>query len=179
MISATQLLTIYVNQPMLQYFQRKLPQFSERDLQIQIEETLKFLFMAEECSGAIPVSRELDEIWHYWILQTQEYMSLCERLPAGHYIHHSSNDYEKYFDAEVSERSNLLLDIKMLALYAANFGAFEEERINYWLLAKHLVNKCGWSVAQLNEWLGVSESNQHADTRAMLMLVEAKIPITM
>ena len=89
MLSAAQLLSTYVNQPMLQYFQRKLPQLSQRDLQIQLEETLKFLFMAEECSGAIPVSRELDEIWHYWILQKQEYMILCERLPAVHYIHHS------------------------------------------------------------------------------------------
>lgn len=169
MISTTQLLNTYVNQPMLQYFQRKLPQLSQRELHIQLEETLKFLFIAEECSGAIPVSRELDEIWHYWILQTQEYMNLCERLPAGHYIHHSSNDYEKYFDADVNERSNLLLDIKMLALYAANFGAFEEDRINYWLLARHLVNKCGWSVAQLNEWLGVSSSNQYADSPLTLM----------
>lgn len=170
MISAQQLLTAYVNQPLLQYFQRKFPQLSQRDLQIQLEETLKFLFMAEECTGAIPVSREIDEIWHRWILQTQEYMSLCERLPAGHYIHHSSNDYEKYFDAEVNERSNLLLDVKMLALYVANFGAFEEERISHWLLARHLVNKCGWSVAQLNEWLGVGESNQHEDTPAMVAI---------
>ncbi len=168
MLSTQQLLATYANEPMLRYFQRKLPQLSQRDLQIQIEETLKFLFMAEQCTGAIPVSREIDEVWHLWILQTQEYMSLCERLPAGHYIHHSSNEYEKYFDAEVSERSNLLLDIKMLALYAANFGAFEEGRINYWLLARHLVNKCGWTVDQLNEWLGTDMSNPYEDMPAMI-----------
>ncbi len=167
MISAQQLLAAYLNEPMFQYFRRKLSQLSDKELQIQIEETLKFLFMAEECIGAIPVAREIDEIWHYWILQTQEYISLCERLPVGHYIHHSSNDYEKYFDAGVNEHSNLLLDIKMLALYVTNFGPLEENRIKYWLLARHLVDKCGWSVEQLNEWLGLGASSSDVDVQSI------------
>lgn len=163
MISTQQLLAACLNEPMFQYFKRKLSRLPDKELQIQIEEAVKFLFMAEECVGAIPVTREIDEIWHYWILQTQEYMSLCERLPAGHYIHHSSNDYEKYFDVAVNERSNLPLDIKMLALYVTNFGPFKADRIKYWLLARHLVDQCGWSVEQLNEWLGVGASSVDVD----------------
>ena len=157
-----------LTEPMLQYFTRKLSHLAPQLVLVQVEEALKFLMLADECTGAIPVSKEIDEIWHYWILQTQEYMELCELLPTGNYIHHSSNDYGVYFDSTINERANLELDIKMLALYVKNFGPFERNRIQYWLLAKHLVNKCGWSLQELNDWL-MGDSLVHKQSEKNLL----------
>jgi hypothetical protein len=53
----------------------------------------------------------------------------------------------------VGDRNDLTQEVKMLALYVANFGPFEAGRTKYWLLANHLLERRGWSVQQLNEWL--------------------------
>jgi hypothetical protein len=152
-ITNQQLCDAYLSVPMFYYFQKKFAQLSESELRARIEETLKFLAIATYCSGAIPVSREIDEIWHYWILQTQEYQALCLSLQGGRFIHHTSNDYIEYFDKDISNHDNLQLDIKMLATYVANYGSFEESRVKYWLLALHLIENCGWNIQQLNDWL--------------------------
>ncbi len=148
-----QLAAAFLDPPMLNYFRRKFAELPADELQARIEETLKFLFISHECTGAIPVSREIDAIWHAWILQTREYATLCERLPARDFIHHSSNDYLRYFDPAVGERDDLMQDVRMLALYVANFGPFEAGRTKYWLFAGHLLERRGWSVEQLNDWL--------------------------
>lgn len=138
---------------MRHYFRCKFEALQGDELEMRIEETLRFLFIAHECRGAIPVSKEVDEVWHAWILQTQQYMALCERLPTGTYIHHSSNDYLRFFDPRVGEPDRLDEDVKMLALYVANFGPFDEQRAMHWLLARHLLQRGGWTVQMLNEWL--------------------------
>lgn len=148
--------------PMLHYFRRKFRELPPEELALRIEETLRFLFISHECSGSIPVSQEIDDVWHAWILQTQEYVALCEKLPTGRYIHHSSNDYLRYFDSSVGEPDGLELDVKMLALYTANFGPFEESRAMHWLLGRHLLQRCGWSVGMLNEWLLADHSEGDA-----------------
>jgi len=139
--------------PMAHYFRRKFAELSEDELTCLIEETLRFLFISHECRGSIPVSKDVDEIWHAWILQTQEYMALCEKLPTGRYIHHSANDYLSFFDPLVGTHDGLEQDVKMLALYVANFGPFDERRARHWLLARHLLQRCRWSASELNSWL--------------------------
>jgi hypothetical protein len=153
MIANEHLRAAFLDEPMLCYFKSKLPELPDHELLARIEETLKFLYIASECTGPIPVSRDIDEIWHYWILQTKEYASLCELLPTGTVIHHSSNEYLRYFDQTIGQSSDLALDVKMLALYVGNFGPFETGRTHYWLLATHLVQRCGWTTQQLNDWL--------------------------
>jgi hypothetical protein len=155
-ISNEQLCDTYLSAPMLHYFQKKFSQLPDAELRVRIEETLKFLAIATYCHGSIPVSQDIDEIWHYWILQTQEYEALCLSLQGRKFIHHTSNDYVQYFDPNIGEHDNLSLDIKMLATYVANYGPFEEGRVKYWLLASHLIEKCGWKIQQLNEWLAPS-----------------------
>ena len=157
-ITGHQLRDTYLSPPMLHYFQKKFRQLPEAELRARIEETLKFLAISTYCTGAIPVSRDIDEIWHYWILQTQEYEALCLSLPGGKFIHHTSNDYIEYFDGDIGKHDNLPLDVKMLATYVANYGPFEESRVKYWLLASHLVENCGWEIQQLNDWLTSSSA---------------------
>jgi hypothetical protein len=153
MITGHQLCDAFLNAPMRHYFRKKFPQLADPELRARIEETLKFLAIATYCSGAIPVSREIDEIWHYWILQTQQYEALCSSLPEGQFIHHTSNDYVEYFDEDIRKHDNLPSDVRMLATYVANYGPFEQNRVKYWLLASHLVEECGWEIQQLNDWL--------------------------
>lgn len=153
MISDHQLRSAYLDEPTIAYFRRKLTDVPEAELQRRVEETIKFLIIATECTGAIPVTREIDQIWHLWILQTQEYVKLCQLLPAGEFIHHSSNDYLAFFDPSVDEGTDLAGDVKMLALYVQNFGPFDSDRAKYWRLATHVVDDLGWSLQQLNEWL--------------------------
>jgi len=145
--------SVLLDAAMHRYFRCKFPELPQGELETRIEETLRFLFLSHECTGPIPVSREVDEIWHAWILQTQQYFALCERLPAGHYVHHSSNDYLRYFDPDVGEEEDLALSVKMLALYVANFGGFTADGARHWLLARHLIDRCGWTLVAVNDWL--------------------------
>ncbi|OWQ93816.1 hypothetical protein CDN99_05110 [Roseateles aquatilis] len=153
MIANAALREAFLDDPMQHYFACKLAGVEAHERLARIEETLKFLFIASECTGSIPVTKEIDEVWHLWILQTREYMALCGRLPSAAYIHHSSNDYLRWSDPFVGESQPLREDVRMLALYVRNFGPFREDRVRYWLLPSHLVGRRGWSVATLNEWL--------------------------
>ena len=152
-VTGQQLRAAYLDEPMLGYFGRKLADVAEPDLLVRIDELLKFLFIAGECAGSIPVAREIDEVWHYWILQTQQYSRLCELLPAGEYIDHCSNDYLVHFDPSVGEDDDLEDGVRMLALYVENFGPFHADQAKYWRLAAHLISKYGWSIEALNDWL--------------------------
>jgi hypothetical protein len=152
-ITNQQLRETFLTPAMQHYFARKLPHLSDAELNIRIEETLKFLAIAPQCSGSIPVSKEIDEIWHYWILQTQEYEQLCLLLPTAVFIHHSSNAYMESVDSKLSGHDSLLSHVKMLAAYVANYGPFEESRVKFWTLASELCEKCHWSTHDLNAWL--------------------------
>jgi hypothetical protein len=158
-VSGTELRHAYLSSAMLHYFRKKLANLSENELRVRLEETLKFLALARFCTGPIPISSEIDEIWHYWILQTQQYRQVCCFLPGGEFLHHSSNAYIECFDPEVGSRDNLRSDVLMLATYVANFGPFEHDRFKYWMLARHLIENCGWTLNELNSWLA---SDSHA-----------------
>lgn len=153
MNSERSLSAVFLDEAMAHYFKCKFSSLPDDELEMRIEETLRFLFISHECSGAIPVSKDIDEVWHAWILQTQEYVQLCEQLPTRRYIHHSSNDYLSFFDPLVGERGELEQDVRMLALYVANFGPLDERRATHWLLARHLLLRQNWSIADLNQWL--------------------------
>ena len=164
---------------MAHYFTSKFADLPGDELHMRIEEALRFLFISHECKGSIPISKDIDEIWHAWILQTQEYMALCERLPTRTYIHHSSNDYLRFFDPLVGERDGLEHDVKMLALYVSNFGPFDERRAMHWLLPRHLLERLKWSVSDLNEWLqmpplgeSIPQSSQSTSSQKELTWVE-------
>jgi hypothetical protein len=153
-ISNQQLREAFLTPQMKCYFERKLPKVPATDVGVRIEETLKFLNIAVFCDGNIPVSQEIDDIWHLWILETREYSRLCASLEGRKFIHHSSNVYAACGgeDAEVHE-NHLEQDVAALANYVRNYGPFEADRVRYWPLAAHLVENCGMSLGQLNAWL--------------------------
>lgn len=138
---------------MFYYFKKKIPHLDPSELLVRIEETLKFLTISPYCKCNIPVTKDIDEIWHYWIIQSEEYFKLCSNIQFGEYIHHSSNDYLEYFECSFDDHTQFLSDIEMLAMYVYNFGPFENSRLEYWALPKYLISKHNWHIEDLNEWL--------------------------
>jgi hypothetical protein len=151
MITNAQLRAQFLTAPMRHYFLRKLAPLPESDVLIRIEEALKYLNMAVHCPGDIPFSREIDEVWHYWVLETQEYERLCRRLQGGRFLHHTSNDYASFFDSSATERRiDLNSGLAILASYVLNYGPIEADRIVYWPLATRLMQRLGGDLGELN-----------------------------
>jgi hypothetical protein len=153
-ISNRQLRDAFLTPPMECYFAKKLSGLSAKELEIRIEETLKFLNIAAFCRGSIPVSKEIDEIWHLWILETYEYQRLCTLLHGRQFIHHSSNAYLNCCgDAVQSSEEDLEHKVAMLATYVLNYGPIQADRARYWTFAQYLMDNAGLSVDQINGWL--------------------------
>jgi len=153
-ISNERLRAAFLPPQMACYFAKKLPELDAAERQIRIEETLKFLNIAVYCRGNIPVIRELDDIWHLWILETQEYERLCGLLQGRRFIHHSSNAYTSCGDEDaVPPEQELEEKLAALAMYVRNYGPFQADRVRYWKFAAWLVEDCGWPLEQLNRCL--------------------------
>jgi hypothetical protein len=153
-ISNQQLTETFLSPQMECYFRKKLPDVAATEVLRRIQEALKFLNMAIYCEGNIPVTQQIDDIWHLWILETKEYAKLCASLEGHEFLHHCSNTYAECDPEAVSTPANSLeQDVAMLGNYVLNYGPFEDDRVKYWLLADHLVSKCGMTTDQLNKWL--------------------------
>jgi hypothetical protein len=167
-ISGEQLRQTFLPDAMKFYFERKLALLSASEVEIRIEELLKYLTMVVHCSGDIPFSKEIDDVWHYWILQTEQYEELCRKLPGGGFVHHSSNDYTAYSGpAAKTQAADVQRGVAFLASYVMNYGPFEKQRVAYWPLAGWIMERSGWSLPELNAWLG-SEKNETSSRSAVL-----------
>jgi hypothetical protein len=154
MITNRQLRETFLSPRMKFYFDRKLAPLPSQDVDVRIEEMLKYLNMAIHCNGDIPVSKEIDDVWHYWILETAEYENLCQKLHGAAFLHHSSNDYAAYVDPDVKNRKiDLRFGVSILSSYVLNYGPFDPSRVQYWPLAARLMERVGWELSQLNNWL--------------------------
>lgn len=174
-ITNQQLRDKFLNAQMQYYFEKKLAPLAPQEVTARIEELLKFLNMAVYCEGNIPVSKEIDEAWHYWILETKEYKKLCSALQGREFLHHSSNDYLEYRDPNVIANSNDLgRDVAMLATYVLNYGPFDVDRVKYWPFAAHLLCNYGWSIDQLNHWLSPAPGRRPARPHEFVGVTEVK-----
>ena len=145
------LLNKYVREPVFLYLKDKTGIASEAELKIRIEECLKFLSLIQLCRGDIPVSSEIDDIWHLLILETWEYQDLCQKLPGGRLIHHQSKvlrrhernhdgNYEGNDEGKVgNEGDTPSRRLSWLVSYYANFGEFTPQTLAYWPIASELL----------------------------------------
>src|SRR3954471_5067915 len=93
------------------YFRSKLVEVPQQEVDARIEEALKFLNIAAYHSDvSIPVTEEIDDIWHLWILETQEYERLCSLLQGRKFLHHRSNTYARCTNGRVKVPANSLED---------------------------------------------------------------------
>jgi hypothetical protein len=151
MINDSELFSRYVPEEILAHFQKKFPSVEPSVLHRQIAEFIKFLLIAglKASPGDLPVSREIDAIWHEWILETRQYEMLCLNS-VGRFIHHSA----KAAPSSSADSDELGVDLEQhlffLAAYVLNFGRFDEERLDYWLAARHIMRLYDLTLEQLN-----------------------------
>lgn len=156
MISNQTLSNTFITPGIRYYLHKKLPHISPADVDIRTEELLKFLNLSHHCSGDIPFNEEIDEIWHLWIMETQEYFALCQKIrgQANSYIHHCSSDYLEFFDDSIkSKQPDLDRLFNILLSYVHNYGPFAAERIGYWPLALDIQQNAHLSLDEFNQWL--------------------------
>ncbi len=157
-ITNEQLRETFLSPQMRCYFEKKLAPLTGDEVLVRIEETLKFLNIATYFHCSIPVAKEIDTIWHYWILETREYQKLCSMLQGGQFLHHSSNDYLRcQGEGAPLHENDLEEEVQMLATYVLNYGPLQEDRVKYWTFAAYIMEKSAWDVEQLNQWLASVE----------------------
>ncbi|RZI84936.1 MAG: hypothetical protein EOP38_07030 [Rubrivivax sp.] len=154
MISNQQLRQAFLSPQMKYYFDKKLAPLPSPEIDARIEETLKYLNLSVHSEGDIPFSKEIGEVWCHWVLETAEYSALCDKLPRGRFIHHSSNEYVEYLDEGIkNKRIGLARGLAFLSAYVLNYGPFEADRLRYWPVAEHLMRSLGWGLDTFNHWL--------------------------
>ncbi len=107
------------------------------------------IIVSTMASSFIPVNKDIDEIWHEFILQTWEYHSLCNKLPTPHYIHHQTISLGKY--AEKNHRSAVVESLlSWIPAYVHFFGPFQESVAKYWVICTFLRNEMNLSLEEIN-----------------------------
>lgn len=155
----------------IEYFDRDLEEeilyrFSElKDIEVALQEFKRFFFISIHLFGIeekgfqnsieyLPVSSEIDEIWHYCILQTYKYKKLCESILPNAFLHHRSSNLsslKKESHEQLNQESEAQLNV--LLTYIDNFGIFTEETLPFWPSATALQRRMGWTVLKLNKFL--------------------------
>ncbi len=143
----------YVSPELYTHLFEKFPDRKKTCLEIEMEEFLKFIVLLPHTPPSptyIPVSKELDLIWHEYILETAEYQRLCESLLGEHgFLHHHSIPYKLYRTTRTEEERQTE-HAWWLAAYVATFGEFTAERAEYWTIVHYLIEKQGWSLREVN-----------------------------
>lgn len=140
----------------VQHFQDKDPDVPRDFVERQVTECLRYLYLVsrhrEQLSGLfLPVEQDIDEIWHYLILQTREYRTLCEeRLPGRFFINHRSIAYEDYQEEPGRERA-VEEALRWIPLYCREFGPFDEGALPHWTIARFLHEQLGVSLSDIAE----------------------------
>jgi hypothetical protein len=154
-VTDDELLKKYVPHPLETYFSRKVPDIDRAELRVRIAECLKFLALFHFAPGEVFFSNDIDDIWHYWILQTREYADLCRLLPGGTFLHHSSFDYPVEQERHAKRDLDRSIDrlVSYFASYVHNFGSIDEGRLHYWPALQMLMRAGNWNLAQMNAYL--------------------------
>jgi hypothetical protein len=154
MITNEQLRDTFLTPNMRYYLHKKLAPVPPDEVDIRIDELLKYLNMSIFSNGDIPFSSEIDDVWHFWIMETKEYFALCDKLHGRKYIHHSSNVFQEFSQPDIkNKKPDFDHIIGVLVAYALNYGPFEESRLRYWPLAERIMQNFNWNIHQLNGWL--------------------------
>lgn len=136
------------------HFCEKTPDTPQEFVERQVTECLRYLYLVsrypDRLSGLfLPVEQDIDEIWHYLILQTREYRVLCEeRLPGRFFINHRSIAYEDYQEEPGREQA-LEEALRWIPLYCREFGPFDEGALPHWTMVRFLHEQMGISLTDI------------------------------
>lgn len=122
----------------------------DRTLNEQVIECLKYLAIVSMTPGRrIPVTPEVDDVWHELIVQTKPYSRLCADLPGGEFIHHESITPVVYAE-RVGGHEFVAEFVQWIPDYVHNFGEFTEESAQHWTVCAFLRTTMGLSLDQIN-----------------------------
>ncbi|MFH9405234.1 hypothetical protein ACH4JS_36555 [Streptomyces sp. NPDC017638] len=157
--TAEELLGPVLHDEVVRHFLAKPGSPCEAVVRHQVRECLRYLYLVsrhpDRLGGLfLPVEQDIDEIWHYLILQTREYRQLCEqRLPGGRFIHHRSISYGDYQQAP-GRAAAAEEALRWIPLYTAAFGPFDEDAVPHWTIVRFLRDELGLSLAQMTALAG-------------------------
>jgi hypothetical protein len=158
-ISDGELLRKFVTPQMMRYFCAKMPELATEVLADRICELLKFLILVRFSPGRILFGKQVDDLWHYWILQTRQYAELCDQLPGKSFRHHSSTVYESAAEAtrETDQKPEIGVAVQRIISffisYYRNFGPIVGDRVECWPTLQQVMREAGWDVVGLNDFL--------------------------
>jgi hypothetical protein len=109
-------------------------------------ECLKYLYLVSLYPQLMkeqffPLTQEVDEIWHYLIIQTREYIDLCQRLPGTMFIHHKSLPFGDHIQTRLNRKGVIEELLLWIPLYHRHFGPFESETAEHWKIISFLHHK--------------------------------------
>jgi hypothetical protein len=132
------------------HMRQKFDSLDEATFVLRYQELLKFLYLRSKYGkGFIPVTVEVDEMWHEFILQTQAYLDLCMALPGAHFIHHNSVALDEYADQR--SQAEVITDLlDWIPHYIQTFGPFTEVAARYWMIVTFLQEDMELSLPQIN-----------------------------
>lgn len=126
----------------------RLEHWTDSDRLIAVREYERFFALAVNFKKTLdlPVSKEIDQIWHYCILSTQEYFDTCRRFGTD-YLHH-----EPRIGSSVTlpPEQKAKHDLEWILSYVQNFGKFDAEAIRCWPVINRMCSKSGWTLADFN-----------------------------
>ena len=135
---------LLVSSQMLAHLSKKLAKLPAYDIDLRVQELLKFLALAGRIeAGPLPISPELDELWHLFILETQEYASICAKL--GNFIHHTETDTKP-----PDEQTQGNADLQFAVFYVQEFNPFSPDICIYWSAIARLMNYFSLDLAGFN-----------------------------
>lgn len=137
--------------PINAHMRAKFLSLDETDFQIRYRELLKFLYLRSKYGkGFIPVTVEIDAMWHEFILQTQAYQDLCTALPGKHFIHHNTIVLDEYADQRTS--AEVIMDLlDFIPHYTKTFGPFVADAAQYWMIVTFLREEMDLSLETINK----------------------------
>lgn len=175
------LLRQFVSPNLYVYFRLKVPELEPAELKTRLTELIKFLLMSHKFPGNILFGRDLDDLWHLWIMQTKQYDAFCRATESGRLIHHDSNDYPQvhlnWNDAEQLAASmkaekdevgpvrppppidtpefqeNVQRMLSFFTSYVLSYGPLKAENVRYWPPVARMLRRLNWSVEEFNAFL--------------------------
>jgi hypothetical protein len=137
--------------PILSHLEKTFSALEYEEFKSRTNECLKFLYL-RSCSGRgfIPLSGEVDDIWHAFILQTKEYADFCHALPGKTFIHHNSISIEDYTE-EVTKEVSVQRLLEWIPAYIEHFGPFTENAAKYWMIIQLLQNEFDYNLDEINQ----------------------------
>lgn len=131
----------------------KFKHYQIDDLLACFSELLKFLYLTSKYPNLsrnfIPVTQEVDELWHALILQTLSYETMCSRFPGKRMLHHESMNFIDYKSG--IPKGDLVNEVlRWIVLYVRNFGELREDRLQYWFFINLVKKTLNISLSELN-----------------------------